>query len=165
MISLVPYAKSIGMDVATGAYLVSIIGIAAVSGKIVFGMVADRIDLQWAMRGALLLVVGGQVMLATATPLAMQLGAILFGLSLGGMMPVWGLVSARVFGLASYGVALGGTRTAMTPLAFVCPMLAGVIFDRYGSYQIAWFCYAALALLACAATFLKPRWAQPLEAR
>jgi MFS family permease len=165
MISLVPYAKSLGLDVSTGAFLLSIIGIVAVSGKLVFGLVADRIDLKWAMRGSLLLVVAGQLLFAVATPWAMRAGAVLFGLSLGGMLPVWGLVSARVFGLASYGVALGGTRTAMTPLAFVCPMLAGIIFDRFGSYQWAWLCFAALALFACGLTFISRTWADPLEAR
>lgn len=166
MISLVPFTKSIGLGVSAGALLLSIIGTTAILGKIGFGLVADRIDLKWALRAALLCFALGQGLFAMSNSLLMlQLGAVFAGLSLGGMMPVWGLVAARVFGLPSYGVALGGTRTAMTPLAFLCPMLAGIVFDLYGSYQLAWFFYMALALFACAATFANKHWADPITVK
>lgn len=163
MISLAPYTASLGRGPAVGALLVSIAGGAALVGKFGFGLVADRVDLPWVLRSALILLAAGHLVLAGGgTLVPLELGGLLCGLALGGMMPVWGLVTARIFGLASYGRALGGTRAAMTPLAFLCPMLAGAIFDSEGSYQLVWVSYAALALIALAVTFAKRDWALPL---
>jgi len=163
MISLAPFTTSIGQGPAAGALLLSIVGGAALAGKLLFGVVADRVDLRWVLRGALVMLASGQAILAAGGAIVpLQVGAACCGLALGGMMPVWGLVTARIFGLASYGRALGGTRSCMTPLSFFCPMLAGVLFDRFGSYQWVWTSYSALALVALAITFASRRWADPL---
>lgn len=163
MISLAPFTASIGQGPAAGALLVSIAGGGALAGKFGFGIVADRVNLPWVLRAALLLLATGHMILAAGGAVVpLELGALCCGLALGGMMPVWGLVTARIFGLASYGRALGGTRAAMTPLAFFCPMLAGALFDLDGSYRWVWTSYAMLALIAFAITFTRRRWAEPL---
>jgi predicted MFS family arabinose efflux permease len=164
MISFVPYAIGRGFGSLEAAALVSMVGGGAMAGKLAFGLVADRIDLRWAQRLGLLLMAtamgllmieGGYGMLAVA--------ALVLGLGLGGMMPVWAALVSHVFGLASCGSALGGTRAAMTPLAMGCPMLAGWAFDSTGDYRMAWQIFMALLLAAVALTFVRRDWAQPIS--
>lgn len=164
MISMVPYATARGISSLDAAALVSTIGAGALAGKFVFGLVADRIDLRYAQRAGLIL------MIATMTLLSIDGGypylvaaAILFGLGLGGMMPVWGALVAHIFGLANYGRALGTTRAAMIPLAMGCPMAAGFVFDSTGSYRGAWLLFLGLLVVALLSTFAGKSWAQKLS--
>jgi MFS family permease len=163
MISLVPYAVGRGFSSLEGAALVSMIGGGALVGKLAFGLVADHVDLRWAQRLGLTFMAAamGLLMLEGGYRL-LALAAIVFGLGLGGMMPVWAALVSHIFGLASCGSALGGTRAAMTPLAMACPMLAGWAFDRTGDYRMAWQIFLVLLLTAVALTFVRKDWARPV---
>jgi MFS family permease len=121
-------------------------------------------DLRWAQRLGLLLMAAAMGLLMIEGGYAMlAVAALVLGLGLGGMMPVWAALVSHVFGLASCGSALGGTRAAMTPLAMGCPMLAGWVFDTTGDYRIAWQIFMALLLAAIALTFARHDWAQPIS--
>lgn len=165
MVSIVPFAMDRGIDRLDAAALVSFTGIGALAGKILFGIVADKMDLRHAQRLGLL------VMMVSMALLMMDLGvtqllatALFFGLSLGGMMPVWGALAAHIFGLTNYGRGLGITRAAMVPFAMGCPLAAGYIFDVTGSYDGAWLGFLLMLSGAMALTFWGKKWAQPLSA-
>lgn len=164
MISLVPYAIGRGFTSLEGATLVSMVGGGALAGKLAFGLVADRVDLRWAQRLGLLLMAAAMVLLIAEGGYAtLACAAIIFGLGLGGMMPVWAALVSHIFGLASCGSALGGTRAAMTPLAMGGPMLAGWAFDMTGDYRMAWQVFLAVLLAATALTFIRRDWARSLS--
>jgi len=164
MISLVPYAIGRGFTSLEGATLVSMVGGGALAGKLAFGLVADRVDLRWAQRLGLLLMAAAMVLLIAEGGYAtLACAAIIFGLGLGGMMPVWAALVSHIFGLASCGSALGGTRAAMTPLAMGGPMLAGWAFDMTGDYRMAWQIFLAVLLAATALTFIRRDWARSLS--
>lgn len=164
MISMVPYAIDRGLDSLQGAALVSLLGGGALVGKLAFGMVADRIDLRWAQRfGLLLMSLAMGMLLMDAGYAVLVTAAMVFGLGLGGMMPVWAALVSHIFGLGSCGKALGGTRAAMTPLAIGCPMVAGWAFDLTGGYDMAWLVFLLLLLAALGLTFIKRDWARPIS--
>jgi len=77
------------------------------------------------------------------------------------MLPVWGGIVAKIFGLGSYGRALGWTRAAMAPISMVCPIFAGLISDGTGDYAPVWMMFAALLALSFALTFAAPGWWRP----
>jgi MFS family permease len=120
--------------------------------------VADHINLRWALRVALILACLALGIFYALGGYSWWLAAsLLFGLSLGGMLPVWGAILARIYGRDGYARALSLSRMAMTPLNFGCPLLAGVIFDLTGAYRSAWILYLVLGALAFGITFLRSK--------
>jgi len=62
----------------------------------------------------------------------------------------------------AYSRSLGWTRTAMTPMMFVCPLLPAAIFDRTGHFDLSWPIYIALTAGAFAISFLASPRPQPM---
>ncbi|MFZ2994862.1 MFS transporter [Sphingobium sp.] len=163
-ISIGPDAVRRGFSQIEAVSLVSIIGGGAFVGKISFGAIADRVDLRAALSIALLMMIAPCAMLiGDLTYPFLCASAVLFGLSLGGMMPVWAALIVHVFGIANTGSGLGLTRAGMLPYTMICPMVAGLAFDRYGSYRAAWIFFVILLSLGLASTFLSRTWSKPLR--
>ncbi len=155
MVSMVAFAIDRGFSGLNGSALISALGFSAMAGKIGFGVVADRIRLDYALRAGLAFQLAGVLAFAAGQGYAALLaGAVIFGLGVGGMLPVWGAIIAQVFGLSNYGRTLGWSRVVMTPISMSCPLAAGYIFDRTGDYAVAWAGFAALLAAAFALTFL-----------
>lgn len=158
MVSLVGYAKASGLSTGQGSYLLSVLALCAMVGKVALGAASDRLSHRTALQIGIASQICGMVVLAsTASYLPMLIGAGIFGLGLGAMMPVWGAAIAAIFGLASYGRVLGWSRAVMTPISMVFPIGAAWIFDRTGSYNWAWILFAALLVLA----FVVTLWLRP----
>jgi MFS family permease len=72
-------------------------------------------------------------------------GAI--GFAAGGMVPVWGAMMAQIFGLISFGKAMG----LMGPLLTVCIVpgftLIGRLVDTHGDYTFALLIFAITVFL------------------
>ena len=80
----------------------------------------------------------------------MLVGTSILGLAAGGMLPVWGALMAQVFGLASYGKAMG----MMGPVITLCVMpgytVIGRMFDNTGSYTASLYLFSLLCIIAAA---------------
>lgn len=155
-LNLVPYATDAGISLAKASLLVSTVSVLAVVSKILFGMLADRIDYRIALLAALLTNTGGAILLVIAESSygIMMIAASLLGIGLGGMTPVWGVAVAREYGAESFGRAMGLTRVVASPISMVGPVFAGWMFDRLGSYQEAFFALIVLQLVLCAMILL-----------
>lgn len=147
--NITPYATNLGHSAERASTLIMSVAIGGFIGKIVFGMAADKFSLRGALWAAQLLVAVGFLTLAPEPgfPL-MLLGTSLLGLAAGGMLPVWGAIMAQVFGLASYGRAMG----LMGPLITLCVMpgfmVVGRMYDSYGSYTLSLYFFAGVCGLA-----------------
>jgi MFS family permease len=127
----------------------SVVALCSVAGKLGFGAVADRMELRHTMWLAFACMGGGTLVLSQAAGYAaLASGAVLFGLAAGGLLPVWGAMVARSFGAARFGRALGAMNLAMAPLTLLSAPYAGQLFDRFGSYQLAFASYAGFLVLA-----------------
>ncbi len=147
--NLTPYAVTAGYTEAAGSKLIVTVAILGLIGKIVFGTAADRFDLKLGLWGAQLFVVVGFILLALEPPFwGMLLGAGAMGLAAGGFLPVWGAMMARIFGLGSYGTAMG----LMTPLITLCVMptfiVVGRMVDSSGSFQSPLLMFVGVMVLA-----------------
>ena len=155
MITMVPYAVSLSYDSLQGATFLSVIGLGAMLGKLAFGLVSDRINLCHAQRlGLILMITGLMLLMMDMGHAGILIAAGVYGLALGGMMPVWGALVAHIYGLGSYGTILGYTRAAMTPITIICPLIAGAVFDFTGAYEAAWACFVVLLLLSLISTLI-----------
>ncbi|HET9855475.1 MAG TPA: MFS transporter [Methylomirabilota bacterium] len=149
LVHLVPMAHGLGVPPLLAATLVSALGAAALVGRLLMGAASDRIGRRAALAVALGLQSGAFVGFALARDLpGLYAAALVFGFSYGAGSTLFPAAVADYFGreqaasLAGLLFALAGSMAAWGPLA------AGFIYDRTGTYQLAWWLSAGFNALA-----------------
>lgn len=147
--NLGPYAARLGNSDAKISTLIAVLSIGGLLGKLVFGTAADRINLKFGMWAShTLLLLSFSLLLLEPPYWVLMIAASSFGLSTGGMLPVWNAMMARVIGVDSFGRAMG----AMGPLITLCMLPAyavvGRLFDSTDSYNAGLMLFSGVVLLA-----------------
>jgi MFS family permease len=151
LIHLAAYASDLGITIHQTAWIVSAAAGSGALGKPVFGHIIDRFDARITicvsfggqLLGLILLMGGdgfGSILVA----------AMIYGFSMGGVLPVHGAVTATAFGRLSFGKAMGLLRPVQIPIHMLGVPLAGWIFDTTGSYDVAFRIFAGFYLVAIA---------------
>ena len=152
MANLSPYATQLGASKLQASSLVISLAVAGLIGKIIFGMGADRFGLKLGMWTAQGLVACGFLILATEPPYALMfLAAISLGLATGGLLPVWNAMMAQIFGVDSFGRAMGAMGPLITLLVMPAYAIVGRVYDVTGSYTL---CLLAFTGVLCVAASL-----------
>lgn len=148
-LNLVPFATDQDLFLPQAALLVSIVSVVAVVAKVGFGVIADRADYRLVLLGVLISNIAGAVLLilADGSYPTMMAAALVLGLGLGGMMPIWGVMVGREFGAASFGRVIGLMRIGTVPLGMTGPVFAGWMFDRLGDYESAFYVFIGLQMV------------------
>jgi predicted MFS family arabinose efflux permease len=114
------------------------VGVAAIAGKLVTGVLRDRFRANW---------VGGLTLASTAlaffflidgvhSPLLIVLAMLVNGYSAGTKLQIASYLTARYAGMRNYGV-IYGVMTSVTALGSALgPITAGFAFDMTGSYSL-----------------------------
>lgn len=147
--NITPYATNLGRSTEQASALIMAVAVSGFIGKLLFGLAADRLSLRTALWAAQALVITGFLTLALEPRYSlMLLATVSLGLAAGGMLPVWGAMMARAFGLTSYGRAMG----LMGPLITLCVMpgfaVVGKLYDMSGSYTTCLLIFSGLTVLA-----------------
>jgi MFS family permease len=157
---MVTHAIDRGVPAMAAATVLSVAGLASLSGKIVCGLVADR-------AGAKQTLIAGLALQAAAVILYLftrELGsfyalAMMFGFAYGGVMPLYAVLVREYFGERIIGSVFGAVSTAATLGMALGPWVGGWVFDSVGSY--AWMYIGSFAIglgaVAIAFTFRAPR--------
>lgn len=162
---IVPHVTDIGFGAQPAALVLSAIAGCGVLGKLLFGWTADRIDKRiglWTC--SVLMCVGVSVFIQTRDYSALLIGGAIFGLGMGGVVPIHGALLGAAFGRERFGRVMGAMHLRMLPVQVVGVPLAGYVFDRGGSYDLAFEIF--LGLYACsmvAAAFLRLPQVEPLD--
>jgi MFS family permease len=144
---IVPHGTDLGFTATDAAFALSVIAGLAALGKPVFGRIADLIDKRAAFGIAAGLQIAGLTLLTTSeTYSSVFLAGGLFGFGMGGLIPIWGSVVGAAFGRLAFGQVTGLTILWMLPIQIIPNPLAGYLFDRFGSYDFAF--YAMLGNIA-----------------
>jgi MFS family permease len=158
MVHMVPHAIGIGISALSAAGILSVIGGVSLAGRIIIGVLADRIKVKASAILSLGLMTISLIWLMQADSLwKLYVFGIVFGFGYGGLSCLQSLMAAELFGLVSLGLI-----TAVFSLSFnlggaIGPVLAGHIFDISDSYTWAFIVCLVMviaALLICFA--LKP---------
>ena len=157
--NLMPLVMSYGISSQDGALLISTIAASGIAGKLIFGAVADHIDMRYGLAAAVILeMIGIGIFVWGDRYSLFFVGSAVLGLSAGGILPVWGAMVANLFGSVNYGRVMG----LMSPLASLGVVLAvpltGLLFDRTGGYTVPLSLFVlllAIALLWIPATVRK----------
>jgi MFS family permease len=163
LVHVIPHATDVGFDPLHASYLLSTMAGCGVAGKLAFGWLADRISKRTAFFLASgLQGIGTAAVLATSRYPGLLAGAAVFGLGMGGLVPLWGALLGAAFGRAAFGRVMGLMSPVMLPIQSLGIPFAGLVFDRTGSYDVAFavFVLAYLASIAALA-FLRLPDAEP----
>ncbi len=152
-VHFVPMQLQRGIDATLAAASTGLIGIGAITGRLIIGVMLDRS--KGPLVGALTyaLPVLPCVLLLSFGPvpaLALVIG-FLFGLSTGSETDVLSYFIARYFGVARYGVVFGACFGIVGAAAGIGPWLAGLAYDATGNYTIVFGTLMPLAVLAAMA--------------
>lgn len=141
--NIAPYATDLGVSAAQASTLIMTVAVAGLVGKLAFGMAADKVNLKLGLSLAISLLIAALLIMAVqpAYPL-MLLAVVLLGLASGGMIPVWGLLMAAVFGLVSYGRAMGLMGPLISLLVMPGFTIVGWLHGVSGNYQLSLLVFA-----------------------
>lgn len=152
--NLAAFATDLGFSANKAAQLMSIVAVMAIPGTLIFGALADRLDLRVAL-GLLMsmVVIGMLIFLGDPSHRMLQLGSGIAGIGGGGMIPVWGALLARTFGSLDYGRVMGLMNPLLMLFSLISPMLAGLLRDLSGGYHTV---FLAFVIPLAAAILLLP---------
>jgi MFS family permease len=132
---MVSYAIDCGMAAMTAATVFGTAGAAALGGRVLCGLIADRV-------GAKPTLLVGLAVQATAISLYLVVRdawsfyalAALFGLAYGGVMPLYAILVREYFGGAIMGTMFGAVAMISTLGMAFGPWGGGWLYDTFGSY-------------------------------
>jgi MFS family permease len=158
LIHQIAYVEDKGFTFGSATAVATTMAFFAAAGKVPWGMVAERVPVRFVMGFAFTMAAVSMPILVVGNSLPMlYFYAAAFGLAVGSLPPLSGLAWANYFGPKHLG-ALRGWATPLTRwTSGVTPFLAGLAYDRAGSYDIAFlalsaaWAVAALAVLTAGA--------------
>ncbi|WP_375749242.1 OFA family MFS transporter [Vibrio sp. HN007] len=138
--------------ITQGAYLIITLSLFNSGGRLMFGLLSDKIGSMRTLAIALLLQMGNMLLFCQfITPSTLLVGAAVAGLGYGALLAVFPSVTAELYGLKHYGVNYGVLYTAWGVGGFIGPVLAASSVDYTGSYLLAYLVSALL--VGCATLF------------
>lgn len=146
--NLVPALSDKGISSADAVGIMGMMGFAIIGGRILVGVLVDRI---WAPLVALMVLLPaatGCMLLNTTQPLLIYgVSAMAIGLVTGMEFDMLAFLIGRYFGLRDYARIYGRLYMFLAIAAGAAPMTYGAIFDRAGNYEIPVIISAALLVI------------------
>jgi MFS family permease len=132
---MVSYAMVCGIAPLTAVTVYSLAGFSGLGGRLLLGVLADRV-------GAKPVLVGGLLVqaLAIATYLAVaRLGefyalSVVFGLAYGGVMPLYAVLVREFFGARIMGTVFGAVSAFASLGMALGPWAGGYVYDTFHGY-------------------------------
>ena len=149
-----------GVSGMAAATVLSVAGLASLSGKIVCGLVADRVGAKRVLLSGLALqAIAMSLYLVTRELSQFYAVALMFGFAYGGVMPLYAIIVREYFGARNMGTIFGAAGFASTLGMAIGPVAGGWLYDTSGSYAWLFIGSAAIGLgaVAIAFTFRPPR--------
>jgi len=142
------YATDLRISATVAAGILAVIGGLSIVGRIATGSITDRVGSKSPLIINLILMSGALFWLLAAGELwAFYLFAAIFGFAYGGLAAMESPIVAELFGLSSHGVIMGVASFGYTAGGAVGPVVAGLIFDIFSSYQIAFLVCTVVGVL------------------
>ncbi|HYA30035.1 MAG TPA: MFS transporter, partial [Acidobacteriota bacterium] len=151
-VHMIPYfEQDVGLSAAWSAVVMSVVYITSGIGRIGGGYLLDRTDYRYVLAVVAAMMSFALLYLQVATVKSLWATlpfALMFGISLGCLVPMRGAVGAIMFGTRAIGGVLGLLQGGSIAAGVVGPLVMGVIFDLNGNYSVAiWGLVAVGALM------------------
>src|SRR6202048_3164363 len=142
---MVSYAIGCGIPAMAAVSIYSVEGLSGLGGRLLFGVLADRLGVKLVLVAGLLLQA-----FAIATYLVVsQLGefyalSVVFGTAYGGLMPLYAVLAREYFGQRIMGTIFGAATMASSLGMAIGPLAGGFVFDTFNAYS--WLYIGSLPL-------------------
>jgi len=148
------------------ARAVSLTTTAALVGRLATGVVVDRLNRRLVASATLIIQLAGLAVLTrTPSPVTVYTGCALFGLGVGNMTTLPGLILAVEWPRERFST-LVGLAVGINQLTFAFgPSLVGVVRDQLGTYAVALWACALLQAISAVLILLGPGRERPGQAR
>ncbi len=144
MLHLVPYAVDSGIDSVRAAVLITLIGIFGIAGRLISGVLSDRIGIKPIMILCTVLLCLNVTFIALYNESwAFYVFAAVYGITYSGFVTQMVRITRRVFGAKALGSVFSALMVSDGIGLGIGPWVAGMIFDATGSYQIPYLAAAA----------------------
>lgn len=156
---VMPYLRSIGIARSSSSLVASAIPLTSILGRLGFGWLGDRFNKKRITALGLLLTSLGLILFGYSATIGTWIlipFLIFIGIGYGGPVPLLPALLREYFGRARLGTLLGLAMGAGALGGIIGPPLAGWVFDKFGSYQGAWFAFAGLAIAGMVSLLTTP---------
>lgn len=159
MAHLMPMLTDRGMPATHAALVASLLGVAITVARPLIGYLIDRFFApRVGMIGILLAALGTFILSDGAVGASAAIAAILIGFTIGAEIDLLAYMTARYFGLNSFGLAYGMLFTAFLLGTAAGPLVYGLGFDASGSYNTVLAVCGTLLVLSALGLLLLPRY-------
>jgi MFS family permease len=132
---MVTHAIDHGVSAMAAATVLSAAGVASLGGKIICGLVADRVGAKRVLvAGLALQAVAVSLYLFTRETAGFYALALVFGFAYGGVMPLYAILVREYFGERIMGTIFGAVAFTSTLGMALGPWAGGWLYDTFGSY-------------------------------
>ena len=151
----IPYLEDQGLSRTQAALVVSIFSAIGALGGLGGGLLSARLRMRWTMALSLVGMAGGMLLLLDVRTLQEALiYAVVYGFFFGSNFMLVQAIYADYFGRRSLGLIRGAFQPVQLTMNAAGPFVAGLWFDRTGSYGVPFALFALLFLVAAAAVAL-----------
>jgi MFS family permease len=144
---VMPYLGSIGFSRSFSSLVAITIPATSIVGRLSFGWLGDKFDKRRVTTLGFVIASLGLLSfgyVATARTWILVPSLVLVGLGWGGPVPMIPALVREYFGRIRLATVLGLVMGVASLGGMIGPPLAGLAFDRLGSYQVAWLGFAGL---------------------
>ena len=142
----VAYAMDNNIENITAATSLAVVSFAGFFGQFFFGWFSDRLrDPKYAyFMGIVILLIGTILLLNASSVSSLYIYAIVYGFGYGSLAPILPILAADRFGRHVLGSIYGMLTFFIGVGGSIGPILGGIIYDKFGSYQYLWEINVAL---------------------
>jgi MFS family permease len=131
----VSYAMSCGVPAMAAVTIYSLEGLSGLGGRLLLGILGDRFGAKPVLVAGLMVqaFAAGSYFFASSLE-SFYAVAVVFGLTYGGVMPLYAVLAREYFGPRIMGTVFGAAAMVSSLGMALGPLLGGWIFDTFGSY-------------------------------
>src|SRR5437660_12077267 len=151
---MVSYATDCGVRAMAAATVFGAAGLGGLGGRIICGLIADRVGAKETLvAGLLLQAVAISLYLVVRDLAGFYALALLFGFAYGGVMPLYAILVRTYFGADIMGTMFGAVAMVSTLGMALGPWAGGWLYDSYASYFWLYVSSGGIGLGAAAIAF------------
>jgi len=155
MVHIVIHAMDHGIPATKAASILSVASGVCMFSRVIVGGIADRIGYKQTFTLCLSTAVIGFILLLFANRLwSLYLFAVIFGFSLWSAGGLIGPILAQLFGLLAHGAIYGSIFVSGAVGGAFGPVLVGFLYDRMGSYRLAFVLCLCINLISLTSVLL-----------
>jgi MFS family permease len=162
---LIPHLESEGISSSAAVSGVMVLAGFGILSKLTFGPLSEKITARWAMSIALAIQsIGLLLLIAAGGSVAVWFVIAFFGMGFGAIGAMIPLTVAEAYGMRHFGSILGVTSISWVIPMISGPLIAGIVFDAYGTYDVAFVIIAVVLALGALSIALARRPVVPTAA-